>query len=886
MDIITTHINADFDSMASMLAAKKLYPDAVLVFPGSQERSLREFFIHSTLYAFEVERVKNINLQDVKRLILVDTRQISRIGKFSEILSKPDLEVHIYDHHPPSSEDLHGSLEVVEEVGATVTLLLDVLQKRGIEITADEATVLMLGIYEDTGNLTFPSTREEDFKAAGYLVRKGANLSILSNVITKELTAEQVFLLNDLIQSATRYSFQGVDVVIAEASVDRYIGDIAVLVHKLKDMENLDVLFVLVRMEDRVYLIGRSRLEEVNVSEIAGEFGGGGHPTAASATVKGMTLIEAHDRLVKTLREMVRPKKVAGDVMVYPVKTIEPERTLEEAGEILTRYNLNILPVLQDEKVVGLISKQVVEKAVHHGLKSSLVKEYMTTEFSVVTPDTPFSRVQALIIGQNQSLLPVIEKNRLAGTISVGEVMRTLREEMMKSEKEISVFESQPLYGRKKMISKFMKERFPERLYNLLIEFGRAGDELGYSVYAVGGFVRDLLLKVENFDVDIVVEGDGIRLAEEFEKKFSCRIRTHKKFGTAIILFPDGLKIDVATARWEVYDSPAALPTVESASIRMDLYRRDFTINTLAIQLNPKAFGELIEYFGGVKDIKERVIRVLHNLSFVEDPTRVFRAIRFEQRFGFQIGKHTQNLMKNAMRVGFLERLSGGRVLSELILILQEGDPLPALKRMRDFNLFHFLHANLKFGEQGEALFEQVHHVISWFDLLFLEQRYERWLIYFYGLIDFLKEGEVEELCRRLAMNEKLRKRVMEGKFRADQTLLQIFSWINSDRQPKRSEIYDVLNSLSTESKLFMMAKSTQVTTRRYISLYFTQLKDTKPLLRGTDLIQMGMKSGPSIKKALTDLLKARLDEQVITRQDEMEYISKTQGMEEWPETI
>ena len=880
MDVITTHINADFDSMASMLAAKKLYPEAVLVFPGSQERSLRDFFIHSTLYAFEVERIKNINLQEVERLILVDTRQISRIGKFSEILSKPGLEVHIYDHHPPSSEDLRGSVEVIEEVGATVTLLLEILQKKGIEITPDEATVMMIGIYEDTGNLTFPSTREKDFKAAGYLVQEGANLSILSNVITKELTAEQVFLLNDLIQSATRYTFQGIDVVIAQASVDRYIGDIAVLVHKLKDMENLDVLFVLVRMEDRIYLIGRSRIEEVSVSEIAGEFGGGGHPTAASATVKGMTLIEAHDRLVKSLREMVRPKKAAKDAMVYPVKTIEPEKTLEEAGERLTRYNLTILPVLQEEKVVGLISKQVVEKAVHHGLRSSLVKEYMTTEFSVVSPDTPFSRVQALIIGQNQSLVPVIERNRLVGTISDRDAMRILQEELMKSEKELSVFESQPLYGRKKMISKSMKERFPEQLYNLLGEFGRIGDELEYSVYAVGGFVRDLLLRVENFDVDIVVEGDGIRLAEEFEKKFSCRIRTHKKFGTAIILFPDGLKVDVATARWEVYDSPAALPTVESASIKMDLYRRDFTINTLAIQLNPKAFGELIDFFGGIKDIKEKIIRVLHNLSFVEDPTRVFRAIRFEQRFGFQIGKHTQNLMKNAMKVGFLERLSGGRVLSELILILQEEDPLPALKRMRDFNLFPFLHANLRFDEQGEVFFEQIRHVISWFDLLFLEQRYERWLIYFYGLIDLLKEGEIEELCQRLAMNEKLKKRVIEGKLRADQTLLQIFSWINSDRQPKRSEIYDALNSLSTESKLFMMAKTTQVVTRRYISLYFTQLKDTKPLLRGTDLIQMGMKSGPSIKKALTGLLKARLDEKVITRQDEMEYISKAQGME------
>jgi tRNA nucleotidyltransferase (CCA-adding enzyme) len=863
-----------------MLAAKKLYPNAVLVFPGSQERSLRDFFIHSTLYAFEVERMKNIDLQAVKRLILVDTRQISRIGKFSDLVSKPDVDIHVYDHHPPSSDDLHGSFEVVSEVGATATLLLNVLRERGIEITPDEATVMLLGIYEDTGNLTFSSTKEEDFMAAGYLVRKGANLNILSNVITKELTAEQVFLLNDLIQSATRYSVHGIDVVIAQASVDRYIGDIAVLVHKLKDIENLDVLFVLVRMEDRVYFIGRSRLEEVNVADIAGEFGGGGHPTAASATLKGMTLIEAHDRLVKGLQEMVRPRRVARDVMVYPVKTIEPDRTLEETGEMLTRYNLNILPVLHHERVIGLISKQVVEKALHHGLQGSPVKEYMTTEFPIVSPDTSFSRIQELIIGQNQSFLPVLEKDGLVGTISVGDVMRVLQEEMLKSVKGLPTLEIQPLYARKKMISKLMKERFPERLHDLLMEFGRVGDELGYAVYAVGGSVRDLLMRVENFDVDIVVEGDGIRLAEEFEKKFPCRIRTHKKFGTAIILFPDGLKIDVATARLEVYDFPAALPTVERGSIKMDLYRRDFTINTLAIQLNPKAFGELIDFFGAVKDIKEKVIRVLHNLSFVEDPTRIFRAIRFEQRLGFQIGKHTQNLMKNAMKMGFMDRLSGGRILSELILILQEEYPIPALKRMRDFNLFHFIHPHLKFDEEVENLFEQIHHVVSWFDLLFLEEQYERWLIYFYGLIDFLKEGEIHEICQRLAMNDKVRNKVVEGKRQADRALLQIFSWINADFQPKRSDIYTVLDPLPTEAKLFMMAKTTQGTTRRYISLYFTQLKDTKPYLKGRDLVQMGIKPGPSIRKTLADLLKARLDEQVLTRQDEMEYISKAHGME------
>ncbi len=879
MDIITTHLNADFDSLASMLAAKKIYPQGVLVFPGSQERGLRDFFIHSTLYVLEVERIKNIDLQKVTRLILVDTRQISRIGKFSEVIGRPGLEIHIYDHHPPSADDIRGSVEVIGEAGANVTLLIKILEERGIEISPDEATVMMLGIYEDTGSLTFPSVREADFRAAAYLVRNGANLSILSNVITKELSAEQVFLLHDLIRSAERYHVHGIDVVLAQASVDHYIGDIAVLAHKLMEMENLDVLFVLVLMENRVYLIGRSRLEEVNVAEIASEFGGGGHPTAASATMKGMTLIEANERLVKTLKEIVRPKKTARDVMVYPVKAIEPGRNLEEADAILSRYNLNTLPVLDEGRVVGLISKQVVERAVRHGLKGSLVREYMTTEFSVVSADTSFSRVQELMIGRNQSLLPVIEKDRLVGTISVADVVRGLQEEMMKSVKGPSMIEGQPLYPRKKVISKLMADRFPEKIQRLLKEFGKIGDELGYSVYAVGGFVRDLLMGMENLDLDIVVEGDGIRFAEEFQKKFPCRIRTHKKFGTAIILFPDHAKVDVATARLEIYEAPAALPTVEKGSIRMDLYRRDFTINTLAIQLNPGTFGELIDFFGGVRDIKEKVVRVLHNLSFVDDPTRVFRAIRFEQRLGFQISKHTQNLMKNAVKMAFLERLSGGRILSELLLILQEDNPIPALKRMRDFELFHFLHPRLNLEEEMETLLERIHHVISWFELLFLEEHYERWLIYFFSLIDSLKEDAVEELCQRLSLNPKIRKKIVQGKREADQALLRIYSWIQSGFLPKRSEVYTLLDPLATEAKLFMMAKTTRMATRRYISVYFTQLKDMKPLLKGSDLIQMGIKPGPSIRRALTDLLKARLDEQVVTQQDELEYISRAQGM-------
>ncbi len=876
MEVITTHINADFDALACMLAAKKLYPEAILVFPGSQEGSLRDFFVRSTIYVFEAERMKNVALDRITRLVLVDTRQISRIGKFAQILQKPGLDIHIYDHHPPSSEDIKGSVEVVKEVGAAITLLLGILRDKGMEITSDEATVMMLGIYEDTGSLTFSSTTEDDFHAAAYLLSKGASLNVISDMVTKELTAEQVFLLNDLIQSATSYNIHGINVVIATASADRYVGDIAVLVHKLKDMENLDVLFALVRMEDRVQIIGRSRIEEVNVAEVLLEFGGGGHATAASATVKDLTLIQCGEKLVKVLQEAVKPRKFAKDLMTFPVKTITAERKLSEAGELLTRYNINVLPVMGSDKLVGLITRQVIEKATFHGLGDCPISEYMSTEFSVADMTTPLSKIQRLIVGNNQRFLPVMEGGELVGAITRTDVLRAIQEDLASRSDSPSPLEVHKLYARKKMITKLMEERLPPRVQSILREFGRVGDELNCPVYAVGGFVRDLLLRNHNLDVDIVVEGNGIRFAEYFAKEHPCKIRINRRFGTAALRLAGNLKVDIATARLEYYDSPAALPTVELSSVKRDLYRRDFTINTLAIKLNMEQFGELIDFFGAQRDIKEKVLRVLHNLSFVEDPTRVFRAIRFEQRFDFQLGRQTQNLIKNAVEMRFLDRLSGRRIFTELVLILNEEDPIPILRRMRDLDLLKSIHIRIPWEKETENLLETIKNVISWYDLLFLEGECERWQVYFYGLMDSLAEGEVLDVCQRLSLSEKNRKKIISGRREAEETLREMARRLDSKRRIRRSEMYQLLEPLSTEVKLFMMAKTTKKGTKQWISLFFTTLRGLKPLLKGRDLIRLGVQPGPIMKEILTDLLRARLDRRVKTREDEVNYVKRT----------
>jgi len=407
LDLITTHINADFDALGSMIAARKLYPDAILVFPGSQEKNLRNFFLNSASYVFNFKKLKQIKMNQIKRLILVDTRQRSRIGKFTQLIDKKGVEIHIYDHHPDSPDDIRGDVEVIEQVGATVTILSGLIREKGISLTPDEATIMCTGIHEDTGSFTYASTTPKDYMAAAWLTEQGANNNVISKMLSRELSAKQVWLLNDITRSATRHMVNGVEVIITKVTSEDYISDFAVLVQKFMEMENLSVVFALAQMEDKIYLVARSRIEEVNVGEIAHMLGGGGHPFAASATIKNQTLPQVEKTLYELLSQKIKPIKKAKDMMSSPVIHITPDETLKEAGIIMTKYNINVLIVVdKNNKIAGYITRQVVEKAVFFGLGHIPVKEYMNIDCPTVDPDAPIKEVQDLIIREKLRILP------------------------------------------------------------------------------------------------------------------------------------------------------------------------------------------------------------------------------------------------------------------------------------------------------------------------------------------------------------------------------------------------------------------------------------------------------------------------------------------------
>ena len=397
-EVITTHVNADFDALASMLAAGKLYPEAVLAFPGSQEKNLRNFFLNSTFYLLNITKVKNIDIDAIKRLILVDTRQKGRIGDFARLADREDVEIHVYDHHPAASDDVHGKVEVIRRIGSNTALMVDIIKKRGIPVSSEEATIMCLGIHEDTGSFTFSSTTSEDYEAAAWLATQGADHNVISDMLTRELTTENLWLLNDLIKSATTHMINGTEIVIAKVITDAFVPDFAVLVHRFMEMESLKVVFALAQMENRIFMVARSRVDTVDAAEIAGAFGGGGHPEAASATIKDQTLIQVERSLDALLNIRIRRRRNARDMMSSPVMQISSTDTVYKAADFMTRYNINVLLVMDGDDLLGYVTRQIVEKAAYLGLGDRKAGDYMNIEFATVHPDAPLKQIQELII--------------------------------------------------------------------------------------------------------------------------------------------------------------------------------------------------------------------------------------------------------------------------------------------------------------------------------------------------------------------------------------------------------------------------------------------------------------------------------------------------------
>jgi tRNA nucleotidyltransferase (CCA-adding enzyme) len=839
-EVIATHSNTDFDAFAAMLAARRLYPDAVVAVPGGLNRNVREFYrLHADeLDAVEVARVEP---DAIRRLIVVETTSATRLGELEAVALDPAVEKVVFDHHGGElPEWVKPENAVLSQDGALTTTLVGVLAEREIAVTPLEATAFALGIHEDTGSLTYPTATQRDADALAWCLRHGARQDLLAGFLHSPLGDDERELLAALLEASETERIAGVEVLVAAVAWPRHVDGVSNLAHKIVDLTDTRALVVLVQMDNRVFAVTRSRTPEVDAAAVARILGGGGHREAASAMFRG-TLEDARAELRAGLESAAAAPVTAEQIMSRPARSVSPDETVNRAMVTCQRYTQSGILVLDEGRLVGAVSREDLDKAIAHGLSHAPVRGIMSSRVATVPASAPLAEVQKALAGSADGRVAVLDDGEVKGVVTRSDLLRALGEQPETAdEPEASLAD----------------ELARLEALTPVFEAVAAASEPYEGVFLVGGTVRDILLGEPNFDVDIAVEGDAIALARSVADALDGRVRPHRKFGTAVVLYGDDQRIDVVTARTEFYDAPAALPSVEHATIREDLFRRDFTINAMAVSLRGDDFGRLVDPFHGRRDLEAKTIRVLHNLSFIDDPTRIFRAIRYESRYGFRMDEHTQRLARGTIEMGLVGDLSSARLRDELVALLEEGDAGASILRLAELGAGRAIHPHLAADDEAVELLER---------LKALNERYETgipaWRLALATLARRLPPDEIYDWLRRLKVQRRDADRIAWAVTVGPRLVERLRT-----ATPEPSEIVALAEPFAPDAPLFALA----LDDLEPLHEYFRRLRDVRLEVSGADLAKLGLGESPQVGEILAELRRRKLNGQLDGRDSEL----------------
>lgn len=856
--LVVGHANPDFDAYGAMIAATKLYRGAKAVFLGSQNANVRDFHnLHEEFLDFV--DVRAIDAEAVERVIMVDTRDAGRIGEIGDIVRRPGVEIVVYDHHPRAAYDLQVGDDRSMDVGATTSILVHEIRQRGVSITPLEASAMLLGIHEDTGSLTYPATTAYDAEAVVFLMAAGADLEVVARFLARALTPGQRALLEAVLDSLEVWNVHGQKIAVGVAVADEYVDSASVLTHYICEDLGYSVAIAVVRMPERLHVVGRSRVAEIDIAAVLGHLGGGGHPQAASAALKDGTPEEVLVRLREALEVEVPPPLRARDIMSAPVRTIGLDTSMSEAGRLMATWGHGGLPVVEDDVVVGLVTRKDVDKAARHGLDHAPVTGFMARHPRIVEPEVDLGELERLLAGSGIGRVPVIDEGRLVGIVT--------RKDLLRAEHGDAYLDRAVTRDRTEASQRFMasvQHLLPVPVREAVQALGRCADEDGLRAHVVGGFVRDMLLGRQNLDVDIVVEGDGLAFAQRVAERMGGRVRVHRRFGTAVLVLSKSLHVDITSARTEYYTRPGALPTVERSSLRQDLFRRDFSVNAMAACINPECFGVIADPFGGLHDLKRGVIRTLHSLSFVEDPTRVMRAARFERRYGFTIDPSSEALLRQAVDMQMLDEVSGARLREEILDIIDEDQVAPIMRRLDELGVLESL---LPDGARAGRVLDELSLTEAAYQALAdaFDRVPRRRIALLVPFAATVSRPAAEHWTRWLRFGREYGTPITTTAERRETVLARL-----RDRRGMRdSRLHALLAGLPAESLIYLWATS-DGTGRERIEHFIRVVSRVEAAVNGEDLVALGLTPGPGFSAILGEALADRLDGRAVGRDAEL----------------
>ena len=824
--LIMSHVGTDFDGLASMVLAQKLYPGSHLVFPGRKGPGVKEFYdLHKR--HFPALSKKDALSEKPDRIIVVDTRTPSRLGEFRQWVHDSEVELYIYDHHPPTAEAVRGDQEWVEPVGAAATLLVERCRKKGIAIEKEVASLCLIAIHEETGSFRYSATTPRDLEAAAYLMEQGANLDVVGDFLKDPLTDGQRSLLEEFLRTGRVYQGPAGRLYVGHAKRERSVFGVGALATRILEIEGTDAVCAVLEVEgEGTGIAARAGSDAFDVSAWMTRYGGGGHVRAASAS----RIAESAEVVARELGELVGEGQshqlTAADAMSSDLFTLDPDCSVDEANaELIARGYSSAVVVDARGELEGLVCRTDLNRALEHQLGHAPARSVMTHKVVSVNHDDTLDEVRRVVVERHVGSLPVMQDGKLVGIVTRTDLLRELYHQ-----------DEEQHWNKTGGGPKLSLSRVTEPFLSRLRVAARLAAEKRIRMYLVGGFVRDLLLSRPSDDVDLVVEGDAIALARALQDELGGKLITHEKYMTATLKFSEDDKLDIASARREVYVRPAALPEVAQSKLKSDLYRRDFTINALALRLSDTLEATVIDFFGGRQDLDTKKIRVLHNHSFIDDPTRILRAVRFEQRLGFSIEPHTKQLIKSALDADVFRLAHGERLAEELRLSLCESDPVKVLTRLHKLKVLRALHKELRFEQKQQARTERAIQFMDRYPDLVPQDR--RWI------------------APLLLIHMELSK---EGlKFLEDRFGWAIIKWPRPLRQllkyltrkdPRPSEIAEALDTLYHVQIAVLSGIANHPTFDQRIEHYLTVTRDMVPLIKGDDILARGVPQGPEVKK-------------------------------------
>lgn len=878
MDLILCHTTADFDALGAAVGLTRLLPGSKIVLSGGSHPPVRDFLaLHRDEYPL-IER-RSVNPEKIRSLTVVDTQQRDRLGKAAEWLDLPHIkEIIVYDHHIGQQLDIPATQLYVSSVGATTTLMVEQLQQRQISLTPSEATVMALGIHVDTGSLTYDQSTPRDALALAWLMQQGASLSVISTYRDPGLSPQLQQLLTEALENLEYFSLRGYTIAWITLKTEGFVPGLSGLASELIELTEIDAILLaneypLGEGDWRLTVIGRSQIPDTNLHLLFQLLGGGGHSQAASLNLRTADTQAILTQLLDGIKAQIPHPPTARDLMSSPVRTIRPETTIAEAQRILLRYGHSGLSVVNPQgQLVGIISRRDLDIALHHGFNHAPVKGYMTKNLKTITPDTTLPEIEALMVTYDIGRLPVLQDGQLVGIVTRTDVLRELHQ----ADRDRGYGETQ----RESEINlPQLENKLAPQLWQLLTTASQEAEKRGWHLYLVGGAVRDLLLaeaaagSLMIKDIDLVVDGfhkaadvgAGVELAKALQKLYpQARLEIHGAFQTAALLWHkdpelDSLWVDIATSRTEFYPYPAANPEVEASSIRQDLYRRDFTINAMALRLTSPRAGELLDFFSGLLDLKAKQIRTLHANSFIEDPTRIYRGVRFAVRFGFEMEARTEEYIRYAINSGVYDRTSQEnsktpalqtRLKTELKHILEAPYWQSALELLDNLGALQCIHPTLKLDLEILRQLRLLEHCLRRFDS---QQTLIHWQMRLEVLIAHLAPKYRAKVAKNLQLPDDSIARLKNF----SQTQTEVITLLPTCQRP--SQIVQLLRQYDLNTIILIAVQSPRVI-RRQIWQYFTVWANVQPPLNGNDLKQLGYKPSPLYKQMLDELLAETLD--------------------------